>query len=101
MVDREEYGFLASRITSTVIDALRDEHRSSKSATAVLYFYFKMNDLRKVTDESLFSSMLFQLCHQLGVLPTKLRVLRDVANGKQPQFELLFRAFAIAMRKFS
>lgn len=45
--------------------------------------------------------MLFQLCHQLGVVPTELRVLGDVANGNQPQFELLFRAFAVAMRKFS
>ncbi|OBT96478.2 hypothetical protein VE01_05656 [Pseudogymnoascus verrucosus] len=88
-------------LCSTVIDALRDEHRSSESATAVLYYYFKMNDLRRATDESLFSSMLFQLCHQLGVVPTELRVLGDVANGEQPQFELLFRAFAVAVRKFS
>ena len=45
--------------------------------------------------------MLFQLCRQLGAVPSELDVLGDVTNDKQPQFELLFRAFAVAVRRFS
>jgi hypothetical protein len=48
----------------------------------------------------LISSLLFQLCHQLGTVPGELGVLGDMANDEQPQFELLFRSFAVAVRRF-
>jgi hypothetical protein len=47
----------------------------------------------------LFSSLLFQLCRQLGTVPGELGMLKDMAN-QQLQFELLFRAFAVAVRRF-
>lgn len=46
--------------------------------------------------------MLLQLCHQLGAVPTELGVIGDMLmlTGNQLQFELLFRAFAVAVRRF-
>lgn len=86
--------------SSSIVDALQDEHWSKEPTTAVIYFYFAKYDLRRATDESLFSSMLFQLCCQLHAVPIELGVIGALANDKKLQFEQLFRAFAIAVRKF-
>jgi hypothetical protein len=68
--------------------------------TAVVYFYFTANDRRFVTDHSLFSSLLAQLCVQLGGIPDELKVLSSLNTKGQLPFELIFRAFADILRKF-
>lgn len=65
-----------------------------------MYFYFSANDHRRVGDQSLLSSLLFQMCSLSKAIPEKLIMLSDFAGGRQPSFQLLFRAVAVAVQSF-